>query len=124
LVHGVPIACKKYGLEHNNNAIERHKEDFKQRYKVTRGYKNPKSGEAFGELRRLTYNFIRTHQGICKTPAEDAELNLPLGRNKLLNLINFFLLSRHTSIFVRLLSCPCGIARGFTEFQHECKMVN
>jgi len=37
LVHGVPIACKKYGLEHNNNAIERLNEDFKQRYKVTRG---------------------------------------------------------------------------------------
>ena len=90
LVHGVPIACKKYGLEHNNNAIERHNEDFKQRYKVTRGYKNPRSGEAFGELRRLTYNFVRTHQGIGKTPAEEAELSLPLGRNKLLSLIKFF----------------------------------
>jgi len=79
---------------------------------VTRGYKNPKSGEIFGELRRLTYNFVRTHQGIGKTPAEKAELNLLLGRNKLLNLIKIFLFFRHTSIFVRLLSCSCGIARG------------
>ena len=90
MVHGVSIACKKYGLKHNNNAIERHNEDFKQRYKVTRGYKNPKSGEAFGELRCLTYNFIRTHQGIGKTPVEEAELNLQLGRNKLLNFIKIF----------------------------------
>lgn len=29
LVFGVPIVCKKYGLKHNNNAIERHNEDFK-----------------------------------------------------------------------------------------------
>jgi transposase-like protein len=89
LVFGVPIACKKYGLEHNNNAIERHNEDFKQRYKVTRGFKNPKSGGDFTELRRIIYNFVRTHQGIGKTPAEEAELDLALGRNKLLKLIFF-----------------------------------
>ena len=90
LVHGVPIACKKYGLEHNNNAIERHNEDFRQRYKVTRGFKSPESGEAFGELRRIIFNFVRTHQGLGKTPAEAAELDLYLGRNRLLNLIKFF----------------------------------
>ena len=94
MVHGIPIGCKKYGLEHNNNAIERHNEDFKQRYKVTRGYKTPKSGESFGELRRITYNFVRTHQGIGKTPAEEAGLDIPLGRNKLLHLI-FFLLYQY-----------------------------
>jgi len=90
LVFGVPIACKKYGLEHNNNAIERHNEDFKQRYKVTRGFKSQESGESFAELRRIIYNFVRTHQGLGRTPAEEAELLLPLGRNRLLRLIRFF----------------------------------
>jgi len=87
LLFGVPIACKKYGLEHNNNAIERHNEDFKQRYKVTRGFKSPRSGENFSELRRIIYNFVRTHQGLGKTPAEEAEIPLPIiGRNRLLHL--------------------------------------
>ena len=90
LVHGVPIACKKYGLEHNNNAIERHNEDFRQRYKVMRGFKTPESGGAFGELRRIIFNFVRTHQGLGKTPAEAAELDLHLGRNRLLDIIKIF----------------------------------
>lgn len=90
LVFGVPIACKKYGLEHNNNPIERHNEDYKQRYKVTRGFNSSVSAESFSELRRIIYNFIRPHQGIGKTPAEEAGLNLELGRSKLLNLIYFF----------------------------------
>ncbi len=33
LSFGVTIACKKHGLNYNNNAIERHNEDFKQRSK-------------------------------------------------------------------------------------------
>jgi len=90
IVHGVPIACKKYGLEHNNNAIERHNEDFKQRYKVTRGFKTPESGESFSELRRIIYDFVRTHQGLGKTPAEEAEIDISLGKNRLLTLIKFF----------------------------------
>lgn len=28
---GVPIACKKYGLKHNNNAIERYNREIKRR---------------------------------------------------------------------------------------------
>ena len=93
LIFGVPIAYKKYGLRHNNNAIERDNEDFKQRYKVMRGSKSSESAECFTELRRITYNFVRTHQGIKRTPAEKAGLNLDLGRNRLLNLIFFVLLS-------------------------------
>ena len=34
-------------------------------------------------------NFIRTHQGLGKTPAEEAELCIPPGRNRLLDLIFF-----------------------------------
>lgn len=91
LVFGVPIACKRYGLEYNNNAIERHNEDFKQRSKVMRGFKSFKNAESFIELRRIIYNFVRTHQGIGRTPAEESGLNLSLGKNRLLSLIIFFI---------------------------------
>jgi len=102
IIHGVPIACKTYGLEHNNNAIERHNEDFKQRYKTTRGFKTPESGENFSEIRRIIYDFVRTHQGIGKTPAEEAEIILPLGRNRLLSLINFFLSPLSTPFSIKI----------------------
>ncbi len=36
IIAGVPIACKKYGLKHNNNHIERYNQDIKDRYKTTR----------------------------------------------------------------------------------------
>lgn len=89
LAFGVPIACKKHGLKYNNNPIERHNQDFKQRTIVMRGFKDQDSGSAFTELRRVVYNFIRTHQGLGRTPAEEAELDIPLGRNRLLDLIFF-----------------------------------
>ena len=37
LSFGVPIACKKYGLEHNNNPIERYNGKTKDRIKNIRG---------------------------------------------------------------------------------------
>ena len=41
-------------------------------------------------LRRVINNFVNPHQELNgKTPAEIAEINLELGRNKLLNLIKF-----------------------------------
>ena len=44
----------------------------------------------FMDLRRMIYNFVNPHQELKeKTPAEIAEINLELGRNKLLNLIKF-----------------------------------
>lgn len=87
LTWGVPIACKEYGLKYNNNPIERHNEDIKQRYKVMRHFKSFESARAFLELRRAIYNFVRTHQGLKRTPAEAAEIDIELGRNRLLDLI-------------------------------------
>ena len=88
LVHGVPIACRRYGLKHNNNPIERHNEDIKQRYKTMRHFKSAASAEAFLKLRRVIYNFVRSHRNLHgKTPAELAELQFGLGRNKLAGLI-------------------------------------
>ena len=87
LVYGVPIACRRHGLKHNNNPIERHNEDIKQRYKVMRHFKSFESARAFLELRRTIFNFVRTHQGLKRTPAEAAEIDLGLARNRLLDLI-------------------------------------
>jgi len=72
LIHGVPIACKRYGLRFNNNPVERYNEDIKQRYKVMRCFKSFESANAFLDLRRIIYNFVR------------------LGRNRLEGLIKKF----------------------------------
>lgn len=96
LVFGVPIACHKYGLEHNNNAIERENGNIKDRIKTMRGgFENFEGGEAFLNLRHLIHNFVNPHQQLKgKTPAEAAEIRLPLGRNKLLDLIKYVRRSR------------------------------
>jgi len=96
LQFGVPIACRKYNYEHNNNAIERYNGKIKDRIKNIRsGFKNFKCAENFMNLRRVIYNYVNPHQELNgKTPAEMADINLKLGRNKLLNLIRFLAKSR------------------------------
>jgi len=90
LVHGVPIACKKYGLEHNNNCMERDNERIKQRYKTMRGFKDFDDAEDMLNLMDDCYNFVNPHMFLNgRTPAEEAGLDLKLGRNKLLHLIFF-----------------------------------
>ena len=88
---GVPIACKKYNLKHNNNPIERYNGKIKDRIKSIRsGFKSFDDAKNFMNLRRVIYNFVNPHQELeGKTPAEMAEIILPLKRNKLLNLIKF-----------------------------------
>ena len=96
LSFGVPIACKKYGLEHNNNPIERYNGKIKDRIKNIRsGFKSFDNAKCFMDLRRVIHNFVNPNQQLNgKTPAEMAEINLKLGRNKLLNLIRFLAKSR------------------------------
>jgi len=96
LTFGVPIACKKYNLEHNNNPIERYNGKSKDRIKSIRsGFKSFEGAKCFMDLRRVIYNFVNPHQELQgKTPAEAAEIFLSLGRNKLLNLIKFLAKSR------------------------------
>jgi len=90
LVFGVPIACKKYGLEHNNNPIERYNQDIKDQIKTKRHFGSFDGAEEFLNLRRIIKNFVNPHQGLKgKTPAEAAEIDFKLGRNKLLNLIKY-----------------------------------
>ena len=91
LTFGVPIACKKYKLEHNNNAIERYNGKLKDRMNARRGeFKSFSYAKAFMNLQRIMHNFVNPHQQLKgKTPAEMAEIKLELGRNKLLNLIRY-----------------------------------
>ncbi len=97
---GVPIACRKFGLEHNNNAIERYNGDIKDRIKIMRGgFKDFKKAEAFLNLRRIIHNFVNPHLSLReRTPAEAAEIDLELGRNKLLNLIKKRAHEKHHSL--------------------------
>jgi transposase-like protein len=88
---GVPIACKKYQLVHNNNPIERYNGKLKDRIKNIRsGFKSFDDATCFMNLRRTIHNFVNPHQQLKgKTPAEVADIIAPLKRNKLLNLIRF-----------------------------------
>jgi len=89
IIFGVPIACKKYKLKHNNNPIERYNGSLKDRLKILRsGFGSFNGAQEFMNLKHITYNFINPHQSLKgKTPAETANVNLKLGRQKLLNLI-------------------------------------
>ena len=97
---GVPIACRKYGLEHNNNAIERENGNIKDRIKTMRGgFENFQGAEAFLNLRHIIHNFVNPHQGIKgRTPAEEAEVDLGLGREKFLKLIQKRAQEKHHSL--------------------------
>ena len=97
---GVPIACRKYKLEHNNNAIERENGNIKDRIKTMQGgFENFEGAEAFLNLRHVLHNFVNPHQGIKgRTPAEEAEIDLKLGREKLLKLIQIRAQEKHHSL--------------------------
>ncbi len=91
LSFGIPIACKKYNLGHNNNPIERYNGKIKDRIKNIRsGFKSFDDAGCFMDLRRIIHNFVNPNQELKgKTPAEMADINLRLDRNKLLSLIKF-----------------------------------
>lgn len=85
LIHGVPIACKRFGLRFNNNPVERRNQDVKQRTKVMRCFKNFSSARAFLRLCTVVYNFVR--HGTKETPAHRAGVWPGLGRNRLADMI-------------------------------------
>ncbi|MEE9151794.1 MAG: DDE-type integrase/transposase/recombinase, partial [Thermoplasmata archaeon] len=89
MVHGVPIACKKYGLEHNNNPAERDNARVKQRTKTMRGFGAHKTAEAFLDMLDIHHNYIKPSMSLDgRYPAEEAGIYLNLGRNRLLSLIH------------------------------------
>jgi transposase-like protein len=85
---GIPIACKKHKLKHNNNPIERYNQDIEDRIKIMRNFGSFNGAEDFLNLKRVIHNFVNPHMQLKgATPAEKAGLDLKLGRNKFLNLI-------------------------------------
>ena len=88
---GVSIKLKKFGLKHNNNPVERYNGKIEDRIKTIRGgFGSFEGAEDFMNLGRVIHNFVNPHQELKgKTPAEIAEINLLLKRNRLLNLIRF-----------------------------------
>lgn len=85
---GVPIACKKYGLKHNNNSVERHNRELSRRFDALNVFQTHLGAESTSTLCKMIHNYVNPHGMLRgKTPAEAAELILPLGENKLLGLI-------------------------------------
>jgi len=61
---------------------------FRERDKVLRGLKKEETAKVIAEGFRAYYNFLRPHQALeSKTPAEKANINPDLGRNRWLSLI-------------------------------------
>ena len=96
LTFGISIAYKKIGLKHNNNPVERYNGKLDDRLKNIRGgFGSFEGAKSFMDLQRVLHNFVNPHQELKeKTPAEMAEIILPLKRNKLLNLIRYLAKSR------------------------------
>lgn len=96
---GVPIKAKRNGLNHNNNHIERYNGKIKDRTKTMRGcFDSFEGGESFMNLHHIIHNFVNPHQQLKgKTPAEAAEILVPLKRNKLLSLIKYVRLNHITT---------------------------
>lgn len=88
LQFGVPIACKKFGLKHNNNAVERHNRELSRRFDVLNVFQTHGGAVSTSMLCKVLHNYVNPHSMLRgKTPAERAKLILPLGSNKLLSLI-------------------------------------
>lgn len=97
IIFGVPIACKKYKLKHNNNPIEKYNQDIKDQIKTKRHFGSYEGAKEFLDLRHVIKNFVNPHQSLKgKTPAEAAEIKLSLGRDKLRNLIRYKAKSKMT----------------------------
>ncbi|MBI3190311.1 transposase, partial [archaeon] len=79
-----------YGLKHNNNPIERYNGDIKDRTKTMRDFRSHEGARIFLDMKRTVHNFENPHRSLKgKTPAEAADIDLKLGRRKLLNLIKY-----------------------------------
>ena len=78
------VSIRKNGL---NQKVERLNGIFRDRERVMHGMDHKDSAQKLIDATRIHYNFIREHGSIKKTPAEQAGIKLPLGQNKIENLI-------------------------------------
>ncbi len=83
--HNVVNASQGEGF---NYPIERLHNNIRARTKTMRGFHGSvESARAILKGIEIYYNFITKHQGISKTPSEEAKLNLKLDHNRWLSLI-------------------------------------
>ena len=71
LVSDVGLRARK-----NNNIVERLHGTLKNRTKVTRGLKNMETVDTLLKGWTVHYNFVRKHQSIGKTPAQEAGIDI------------------------------------------------
>lgn len=78
-VHGVPIACRKHGLEHNNNPAEQEVKELKDWYRHMNGFS---SDDSANDLLRgwMVHVLLVNNHGRKWTWAERAGLHLGLPR--------------------------------------------
>ncbi|MFH0875228.1 MAG: hypothetical protein V1859_04785 [archaeon] len=97
IVFGVPIACKKYKLKHNNNPIEKYNQDIKDQIVTKRHFGSFEGAEAFLDLRCIIKNYVNPHMSLKgKTPAQEAGIELNLKQDKLFELIKYTRLNHIT----------------------------
>jgi len=90
LIFGIPIKYKKFGVKHNNNAIERYNKEIKRRMIVFGSFRSFEGARVFLSFRATIYNFVNTHSKLNGlTPAESAGIFIPLGKDRLLDLIKY-----------------------------------
>src|SRR3989338_2028055 len=74
--------------EKNNNRIERYHGQFREFDKVKRGFKSNLTTSEWNQGFRLYHNFIKPHMSLnSTTPSQVANIDLKLGRNRWLGLL-------------------------------------
>ena len=93
----IHIQYPSWKKKFKNNPIERLHNTWKQRYKVLRGFDNVTGSKNFFDFLGVYYNFIRKHTTLGnKTPAQAAQIELLLKRNRLKSMIEILLVHYKT----------------------------
>ena len=53
----VPIACKKFGLKHNNNHVERHNRELSRRFDALNVFQTHLGAQSTSTLCRMVHNY-------------------------------------------------------------------
>lgn len=84
----VHIKTKAIANGMDNVRMERHFGELKNRTKSMCGLGNDQGAQTYMDVHRINHNFLKKHMGLDnQTPAQVAGINLPLGKNKWLDLI-------------------------------------